>query len=107
MLNREVPLPSKLPDKGKPASRTPKINGESTSTPCQQMRSRNPFAPLDAVTVYRTAEDAWTEGPRLPVGLLGPSAHVLGDRVLLIGGSVDGPWKPQTAQYSLRLDELP
>ena len=71
------------------------------------MRSRNPFAPLDAVTVYRTAEDAWTEGPRLPVGLLGPSAHVLGDRVLLIGGSVDGPWKPQTAQYSLGLDELP
>ena len=71
------------------------------------MRRRNPFAPLDAVTVYSTADDVWTEAPRLPVGLLGPSAHVLGDQVLLVGGSVDGPWKPQTAQYSLRLDELP
>lgn len=69
-------------------------------------RRRNPYAPLDAVTVYETKVDAWRAAMRLPLGLLGPSAHILNDRVLLIGGSANGPWEPQVDHYSLALEDL-
>ncbi|MFK7894753.1 MAG: Kelch repeat-containing protein [Myxococcota bacterium] len=78
------------------------LGGRDTSSLRNRFfRRRTPGAPLDKVTVYDPEKNLWTEIARLPEGLIGPSAHLMGDKVWLLGGSTNGAWEPQRATYSV------
>lgn len=78
------------------------LGGRDTSSRRNRfLRRRNPWAPLDNVTVYDARVDDWKEVARLPVGLIGASAHLVEGEILLIGGTINGPWEPQRAVHAL------
>jgi N-acetylneuraminic acid mutarotase len=54
---------------------------------------------LREVTLYDPERDAWSERPRLPMGLVSPTVAVVGDRVVLVGGSVHLAGFPQDDAY--------
>lgn len=54
---------------------------------------------LREVTVYDPGADAWSERPQLPMGLVGPTAAALGERIVLVGGSVHLTAFPQDDAY--------
>ena len=83
------------------------LGGRDTSKARNRFfRRRNRHLPIDHVTVYDSATDGWWEAMRLPVALLGPSAHVMGDEVVLLGGSINGPFEPQSSFYAMPLSAL-
>jgi N-acetylneuraminic acid mutarotase len=61
---------------------------------------------LREVTVYDPDRDAWSERPRLPLGLLGPTAAVVDDRVVVVGGSSHMTAFPQDDTYLLPVKDL-
>jgi N-acetylneuraminic acid mutarotase len=54
---------------------------------------------VDEVTVYDVARDRWSRLPRLPERLLAPTAALVGDRLIVTGGSRAGWWEPRAVTY--------
>ena len=54
---------------------------------------------LREVTVYDPEADAWRERPRLPLGLLGATVGLVGDRVIVVAGSAFMTAFPQDDTY--------
>lgn len=83
------------------------LGGRDTATERNRFfRRRNGFLPLDSISLYDPAVNRWKDLSRLPVGLLGPSAHKVGDEIILMGGTTSGPYEPQNRVYSIPVSEL-
>jgi N-acetylneuraminic acid mutarotase len=54
---------------------------------------------LREVTLYDPEADAWRERPTLPLGLLGATVGVVGDRAIVVGGSAHMTAFPQDDTY--------
>jgi N-acetylneuraminic acid mutarotase len=54
---------------------------------------------LRNVTLYDPERNVWSERPQLPMGLVSPTAGVIGDRIVIVGGSVHLAAFPQDDTY--------
>jgi hypothetical protein len=61
---------------------------------------------LRSAVLYDTEADTWSELPPLPVGLVAPSVGLVGERVIVVGGSVHMGAFPQDDTYALALRDL-